>query len=140
MNNYLSVEEAAAIAAVFDASKGPLIIADYADNPGSGAYGDATNLLKAMLDAGLQNAAFGPMIDPEAAAFLHTHRVGDTVSLKLGGKNDPAFGGGPLDVTGEIMLLSNGDMICDGPILGGLHHSYGTDGGAAGAAASTFWW
>jgi microcystin degradation protein MlrC len=128
VNTYLSVEEAATIARGFDASNGPLIIADYADNPGSGAYGDATNLLKAMLDADLQNAAFGPMIDPEAAAFLHTHRVGDRVSLALGGKNHPAFGGGPLQVTGEIMHLSDGNMICDGPILGGLHHSYGTTG------------
>lgn len=126
VNSYLSVEEAAAIARSFDPSNGPLIIADYADNPGSGAYGDATNLLKAMLEADLRNAAFGPMIDPQAAALLHTHRVGDRVSLALGGRNDPAFGGGPLWVTGEILHLSNGDMICDGPILGGLHHSYGT--------------
>lgn len=126
VNSYLSVEEAVKIARGFDASSGPLVIADYSDNPGSGAYGDATNLLKAMLDHRLKNAAFGPMIDPTAAAFLHTHGLGDRVSLALGGKNDPDFGGGPLLVTGEIMHLSNGDMICDGPILGGLHHSYGT--------------
>lgn len=126
VNSYLSVEEAAGIARSFDASGGPLIIADYADNPGSGAYGDSTNLLKALLEAGVTNAAFGPMIDPEAAAFLHQHGVGDRVSLMLGGKHDPEFGGGPLQVTGEIIHLSNGDMICDGPILGGLHHSYGT--------------
>lgn len=126
VNEYLSVEEAAEIARGFGPSKGPLIIADYSDNPGSGAYGDATALLKALLDAGVGNAAFGPMIDPEAAAFLHSRKVGESVSLTLGGKHDPAFGGGPLDVTGEIMLLSDGDMICDGPILGGLHHSYGT--------------
>ncbi|WP_421696255.1 M81 family metallopeptidase [Aestuariivirga sp.] len=125
VNSYLSVEEAADVACHFDAANGPLIIADYSDNPGSGAYGDSTNLLKAMLEAGVVNAAFGPMIDPQAAAFLHTHKVGDRVRLSLGGKNDPAFGGGPLDVTGEIVVLSNGDMICDGPILGGLHHSYG---------------
>ena len=126
VNSYLEVAEAAAIAAGFDAANGPLIIADYADNPGSGAYGDATALLKALLEAGVTNAAFGPMIDPEAAALLHRHEVGERVSLALGGKHDPAFGGGPLQVTGEIMHLSNGDMICDGPILGGLHHSYGT--------------
>ena len=66
------------------------------------------------------------MIDPEAAALLHRHKVCDRVSLALGGKHDPAFGGGPLQLTGEIIHLSNGDMICDGPILGGLHHSYGT--------------
>lgn len=126
VNDYLCVEEAAAFARGFDPSQGPLIIADYADNPGSGAYGDSTNLLKALLDAGVSNAAFGPMIDPEAATFLHRHSVGDTVSLALGGKHDPSFGGGPLLVTGEIRHLSNGEMICDGPILGGLHHSYGT--------------
>jgi microcystin degradation protein MlrC len=33
-------------------SKGPLVIADYADNPGAGAYGDATALLAALLEAG----------------------------------------------------------------------------------------
>ena len=125
VNSYLEVEDAVAIARTFDPSHGPLIIADYSDNPGSGAYGDSTSLLKAMLEAELANAAFGPMIDPQAAAFLHTHKTGDRVRLSLGGKNDPAFGGGPLEVAGEIMLLSDGGMICDGPILGGLHHSYG---------------
>ncbi len=124
-NRYLEVEEAAAIASAFDASKGPLIIADYSDNPGSGAYGDATNLLKAMLDARLENAAFGPMIDPEAAAQLTTRKVGDRVKLQLGGKNDPAFGGGPLEVEGEIRLISDGRYIGDGPIIGGLHYSFG---------------
>ena len=55
-NDFLSVEDACAVATSFDTAKGPLVIADYADNPGSGAYGDATNLLAAMLDAGLKNA------------------------------------------------------------------------------------
>jgi microcystin degradation protein MlrC len=124
-NAYLSVGEAAAIARDFDTAQGPLLIADYSDNPGSGAYGDATNLLKAMLEAGLANAAFGPMIDPEAASYLHSRKVGERVSLLLGGKNDPGFGGGPLHLNGEIMLLSDGNFIGDGPILGGLHHSLG---------------
>jgi microcystin degradation protein MlrC len=78
-----------------------------------------------MLDARLQNAAFGPMIDPEAAAQLTTHKVGDRVKLRLGGKNDPAFGGGPLEVEGEIRLISDGRFIGDGPIIGGLHYSFG---------------
>ena len=124
-NTYLEVEDAVTIAGGFDASAGPLIIADYADNPGSGAYGDATNLLAAMLGAGLTNAAFGPMIDPGAAATLHGHKPGDTVSLLLGGKNDPDFGGGPLPVTGQVIQLSDGDLIGDGPMIGGLHFSFG---------------
>jgi microcystin degradation protein MlrC len=101
------------------------VIADYADNPGSGAYGDATNLLAAMLDAGLSNAVFAPMIDPEAAQELHRHREGDSVTLAIGGKNDPAFGGGPLVLTGTIRKLSDGAFRGDGPMLGGLDRTYG---------------
>lgn len=124
-NTFLEVEDAVAEARAFDASRGPLVIADYADNPGSGAYGDATNLLKAMLDAGLTEAVLAPMIDPEAAAELHRHREGDTVTLAVGGKNDPAFGGGPLTLTGRIERLSDGAYRGDGPMLGGLDRSYG---------------
>lgn len=124
-NTYLEVEEVVAIAKAHDASGGPLVIADYADNPGSGAYGDATNLLRVMLEAGLTDAVFAPMIDPEAAETLHRHTEGDEVTLALGGKNDPAFGGGPLTLTGRIMCLSNGAYRGDGPMLGGLDRTWG---------------
>lgn len=124
-NAFLTPEEAAAEAAGFDAAGGPLVIADYADNPGAGAYGDATALLAALLKAGAAPGAFAPMIDPEAAAELHRHRVGETVTLDLGGKCDPAFGGGPLRLTGELVHLSDGTYTGDGPILGGITHSFG---------------
>lgn len=124
-NDFLTPAAAAAEAVGFDAATGPLVIADYADNPGAGAYGDATELLAALLKAGATGGAFAPMIDPEAAAFLRRHRVGDTVTLALGGKNDPAMGGGPLEVTGMILHLSDGTYTGDGPILGGITHSFG---------------
>jgi len=124
-NEFLTPEAAAAEALGFDASRGPLVIADYADNPGAGAYGDATSLLTALLKAGATGGALAPMIDPEAAAFLHRHRVGDTVSLALGGKNDPSLGGGPLQLTGTLLHLSDGSYTGDGPILGGISHSFG---------------
>lgn len=124
-NTFLEVDEAVRIAQGFDAARGPLVIADYADNPGSGAYGDATNLLQAMLAGGLGNAVFAPLIDPDAAAELHRHKVGDTVTLALGGKNDPAFGGGPLHLEGQILCLSDGAYRGDGPMMGGLTRTYG---------------
>ena len=65
------------------------------------------------------------MIDAEAAATLHRHKVGDSVTLDLGGKSDPSFGGGPLRLTGEVMHLSDGSYTGDGPILGGITHSFG---------------
>lgn len=124
-NDFLSVEAACAIAGAADTSAAPIIIADYADNPGAGSYGDSTNLLAAMLAARLANAAISPMIDPEAAAELHRHRVGDTVTLPVGGKNDPSFGGGPLVLTGQIRHLSDGWFRGDGPIMGGMDHCFG---------------
>ncbi|WP_291337040.1 M81 family metallopeptidase [Albidovulum sp.] len=124
-NTFLTPAEAAAQARDFDPAGGPLVIADYADNPGAGAYGDATALLEALLEAGAAPGAFAPMIDAEAAAILHRHKVGDRVTLDLGGKNDPSFGGSPLRLTGEVMHLSDGVYTGDGPILGGITHSFG---------------
>jgi microcystin degradation protein MlrC len=125
INNYMPVEEAAAIAKGYTRTTGPIIIADYADNPGGGGYGDSTNLLKAMLDAKLDNAAFGPIVDPETAAQLHKQKVGDKVKVRLGGKTDARFGGAPLDLTVTLKLISNGDYVGDGPMIGGLRHSFG---------------
>lgn len=124
-NDFLTPQAAALQAVDFDAAQGPLVIADFADNPGAGAYGDATALLQALLQAGAKTGAFAPMIDPEAAAILHRHKVGDTVTLAVGGKQDPAFGGGPLQLTGEILHLSDGTYTGNGPILGGITHSFG---------------
>ena len=38
---------------------------------------------------------------------------------------DPAFGGGPLLLESELVSISDGHYVGDGPILGGLHRSYG---------------
>jgi len=123
-NTYLTVGQAAAQAAEHTGAR-PLIIADYADNPGSGAYGDATNLLAALLAAGVANATFAPVIDPEAAATLIAAGTGADVTLPLGGKCDPRFGGGPLTLTGTVILTSEGNLTGDGPMIGGLPFSFG---------------
>ena len=125
LNDYLTVEAAAAVAVDFDPRNGPLVIADYADNPGAGGYGDSTTLLDALLAARVSNACFGPMVDGEAVQALHKARVGEHVRIALGGKTDVEFGGGPLMLEGELVSISDGHFVGDGPILGGLHRSYG---------------
>ena len=125
LNDYLTVEVAATIAAGFDPRNGPLVIADYADNPGAGGYGDSTALLGALLGAGVSNACFGPMVDGEAVQALHRMRVGASIRIAVGGKIDPAFGGGPLTLEGELVSISDGNYVGDGPILGGLSRSHG---------------
>ena len=125
LNEYVTVEAAAAVAAGFDPRHGPLVIADYADNPGAGAYGDSTALLGALLAEGVRNTCFGPMVDGEAAQALHDATVGEHIRIVLGGKTDAAFGGGPLTLEGELVSISDGNYVGDGPILGGLSRSYG---------------
>ncbi len=125
LNDYLTVEATAARAARFNAENGPLVIADYADNPGAGAYSDSTALLGALLDEQVGNACFGPMVDSETVLELHRAKVGEVVRVVLGGKFDPAFGGGPLTLEGELMSISDGRFVGDGPILGGLSRSFG---------------
>ncbi len=125
LNDYLTVEAAATVAAEFDCKRGPLVIADYADNPGGGGYGDSTNLLRALLDAGVTDACFGPMVDREATQAVHSAEIGDRVHIALGGKTDARFGGGPLVVNAEIVSISDGQFIGDGPIIGGLRRTFG---------------
>jgi microcystin degradation protein MlrC len=125
VTQFLSVDEAIAEAAAYIATTGPLIIADYSDNPGGGGYGDATGLLKGMIAADLKDACFGPIVDPETAAELHRAKPGSTVSVRLGGKVDPQIGGGPLALNGTLVSLSDGDYVGDGPMMGGLHASWG---------------
>lgn len=125
LNSYLSVEQAAAQALAWKPGSGPLVIADYADNPGSGAYGDSTALLAALLDVDVSNTCFGPMIDPVAAEALQSETVGNTVSVKLGGRTAPAFGGAPIRVSGTVQWIGDGVFTGSGPILGGQQRSFG---------------
>ena len=45
--------------------------------------------------------------------------------MTLGGKTDPALGGGPLTLTGEVVCLTNGRFIAYGPMGGGIERDYG---------------
>ena len=105
--------------------RGPIIVADYADNPGGGAYGDSTALLAALLAAGVDEACFGGMTDPQTVQQLFGHKPGDVVEVLLGGKTDPRFGGVPLALKGTLKLLSDGDYVGSGAMIGGLKRSWG---------------
>jgi microcystin degradation protein MlrC len=65
------------------------------------------------------------MVDGEVVQTLHRAKVGEHTRVVLGGKIDPAFGGGPLTLEGELISISDGHYVGDGPILGGLSRSYG---------------
>lgn len=97
----------------------PVVIADAADNPGGGGYGDSTGLLHALHESGLEKVAFGALIDPESAAACHAAGVGAHVPLQLGGKVD-GVSGPPLACTAEVLALSDGRFRLEGPMQRGV--------------------
>ena len=62
---YPDIDSALDEALAFDG--GPVVLADSADNPGGGAAGDSTFILRRMLERGIDNACIGPLWDPVAA-------------------------------------------------------------------------
>jgi microcystin degradation protein MlrC len=122
VNRFLSPEEAVASATAGD--ERPVVIADYADNPGAGAYGDGTNLLRALIAADA-DACFCPIVDPETASQLQSRKSGETVSFRLGGRVNSSFGGEPLELTGTLLGVFDGSYTCDGPMYAGVRMSFG---------------
>ena len=104
--------------------RGPVVVADFADNPGGGGYGDATGLLRGMLEAKLDNAAFATMYDPEAAEACTRAGEGAGIKLKLGGRLDPSTGG-PIKVSGTVVKLTDGRFAYDGPMSQGVKVNMG---------------
>ena len=121
----LSVAEAVARAKAGQPGDKPLVVADYTDNPGGGGYGDATAFLKGLDEAGVERVAFHAICDPEAVMAGMRAGIGMQTTIALGGKTDPAMGGGPLNLTGEVTHLTNGKFIAYGPMGGGVERDYG---------------
>ena len=121
----LSVAEAVARAKQGKPGDKPLVVADYTDNPGGGGYGDATEFLKGLVEAGVESVAFHAICDPEAVQEGMRSGVGTKTTLTLGGKTDPSMGGGPLSLFGEVTCLTNGRFIAYGPMGGGIERNYG---------------
>ncbi len=91
------------------AANRPVVINETSDNCGGGAPGDGTHLLRAMLDAKLENACFGFVVDPEVAEFAHKAGVGETISVSLGGKYDDLHGE-PLKLSVYVKALHDGRL------------------------------
>ena len=104
-------------------SDGPVVLLDHYDNASSGGTQDTTTVLKAILDAGLENAAAFAICDPDAARQMAAAGIGAEVTLDLGGKVDmPAIRqkGEPITVTGKVKALTDGIYQNKGPASRGV--------------------
>ena len=94
------------------APRGPVILADVADNIGGGSPGDGTAILAALLDAGAQDAVV-VLADPEAVSQAWASGEGAAVRLTVGGKADRLHGD-PVLVTGVVERLTDGRFTNEG--------------------------
>lgn len=83
----------------------PILLADTSDQTGGGAPGDTTHMLKALLDAGITGAVYGPLWDPLAVGICLSVGVGAKLKLRIGGKFEP-HSGPCLDVEAEVLHLA----------------------------------
>lgn len=121
---YATVADAIALAKAKGRVGAPVVIADFADNPGGGGYSDSTGVLRGMIEAEISNAAAAAICDPDVAAACHKAGLGATLTLDVGGKIDPGIAPG-VRVTGTVTHLSDGRFTITGPMMTGMRIDMG---------------
>jgi microcystin degradation protein MlrC len=117
-----TVEEAIHLAMESEAK--PVVLADLGDNPGGGTTCDGTALLWGLLDLGAGNSAIGVIVDPEVVDLAFAAGPGAHLSTLLGAKVDELHGY-PVPVEAEVLRISDGKFILEGPIGAGAPASLG---------------
>jgi microcystin degradation protein MlrC len=121
---YRTIADGIAAAKAGVGKKGPLVIADGTDNPGGGGYNDTTPVLQALIDAGIENVAFGTIFDPAAVRRAIEAGVGATIDVALGGHTDEAMGR-PVKARAVVKMLSDGSFRNEGPMNAGVETQMG---------------
>jgi len=118
----VSVDEG--VRRALDVREGPVVLVDVADNPATGGPGDGTSLLKGLVHAKVRNAAFATIADPNSVKQAMAAGVGATVTLRIGGKAEPLYGE-PLEVTGQVRRITDGQYRQEGPMMTGVLKNMG---------------
>lgn len=112
-----------AVARAKTLTDGPVLLLDHADNTGSGGTQDVMTVIGEVIRQGLEDVAVAAVWDPEAVQQMAKAGVGSTVTLKLGGRTDmPSIGrtGEPLEITGKVRTVTDGEWIVRGPMYTGV--------------------
>lgn len=82
--------------------KRPVVVADQSDNPGGGAPGDATYVLRWLLEHHVEDVGMGFFYDPQAVRVACRAGQGATLSMRIGGKLALASGE-PVDLEATVI-------------------------------------
>ncbi len=102
----IGIDEALdAAAPEYRAGGGPVVLADIADNPGGGAAGDSSFILRRLVERGEGNAVVGALWDLGAVHACQSAGAGARLALRIGGKCGPASGQ-PLDLEVTVRAIA----------------------------------
>lgn len=104
--------------------KGPVVIADKADNPGAGAPGDSTHILAELIKHEVKQACVSTIRDPEVVKLAVEAGVGNVIDVELGGKLTK-LGGKPIKGKAYVKSISDGRFQVIGPMLHGMRFDVG---------------
>ena len=104
--------------------EGQVLLVETADCCGGGAAGDSVASLRALLGAAENRRSVATVVDPTAAERCHQAGVGAELQLALGHQVDPRWGN-PLEVTGRVVNLTDGQFKYQGGIWDGRSGTMG---------------
>lgn len=107
-----------AIAQALRSTALPVIVAEVSDNPGGGAPGSGTHLLRALLAANQPNTCFGFIWDANTASQAHAAGTGAMIKVSLGGFTD-VLHGAPVIAEAYVKTLTDGKFTLVNPMGAG---------------------
>ncbi len=111
-----SIGEGAALAR--DTGK-PVLLLDHGDDCMSGGTCDTTDAFEEALKQGPAGIVVGPLCDPEAVAALFEASESATVTVGNKLTSVASLGKPPLEVTGIVRALTDGEFVISGPTYTG---------------------
>lgn len=121
----VALSPAQAIDRALELGEGPIVINESSDNPGGGAPGDGTHLLREMLKRNLPNTAFGGFWDPEVVQQAICAGIGSKIRCVLGAKADQLHGEPILIEEAYVKTISDGRYITKSPMGAGSKATLG---------------
>jgi microcystin degradation protein MlrC len=127
--DWLDIAEATLLAvANNDPARPTIVLADIADNPGAGARGNTTGILRSLVNNAARGVVFGPFWDPDLAEAAHRCGVGGHLSANFDRPTTGTFDE-PWSVDAAVMGLSDGKI----PVRGGVAEGMTLDHGRSAA-------
>ena len=106
----------------------PVILLDHEDNCGSGGTQDVMAVIREIIDQDLDGVAVAAVYDPKAVKEMQRAGVGTKIKLFLGGKiaiPSLCLEGKPLEIEGQVKVLTDGQWIVHGPMYTGVQVDMG---------------